>query len=198
MKPETKALDAYLASTHVIDWHDSIVQEKSNDLTQGCSSDVEKATVLFNWVRDEIPHSKDIDSNLVTCTATEVLTKGTGICFAKSHLLAGMLRAQNIPSGFCYQTLTMDAPYTGMTLHGLNGVYLQSLEKWIRVDPRGNTGNCDAQFSVNEERLAFNINPEKGEFIYEEIFIEPAQLVVNALNKYQHREELWSNLPDSL
>ena len=198
MKPETKFFDAYLTSTDIVDWKESIVEEKSNELTQGLLNEIEKAIVLFNWVRDEIPHSKDISSNLVTCSATEVLTEGTGICFAKSHLLAGMLRAQNIPTGFCYQTLTMDAPYTGMTLHGLNGVYLQSFEKWIRVDARGNTGSCDAQFSVNEERLAFSMNPEDGECIYDEIFVEPAGSVVNALQKYRKREDLWSNLPSSL
>lgn len=198
MKPETKNLGPFLTSTDIIDWGKSIVEEKSNELTRGLSNEIEKAIVLFNWVRDEIPHSKDISSNLVTCSATEVLTEGTGICFAKSHLLAGLLRAQNIPTGFCYQTLTMDAPYTGMTLHGLNGVYLQSLDKWIRVDPRGNTGSCDAQFSVDEERLAFSMDPKKGEFLYDDIFVEPAVTVVNALKKYENREELWCNLPSSL
>ena len=198
MKPETSCLEEFLTSTDVIDWSGTAVEEKSHELTMGLSNDIEKAVVLFNWVRDAIPHSKDIAPNLVTCSATEVLAEGTGICFAKSHLLAGMLRAQKIPTGFCYQTLTMDAPFTGMTLHGLNGVYLHSLEKWARVDPRGNTGNCDAQFSIGEERLAFEMDPQKGEFIYDEIFSKPAKNVVDALRKFDSRVELWSNLPSVL
>ena len=196
MKPETKNLAAFLVSTDTVDWHGSIVEEKSNELTQGLSDEVKKATVLFNWVRDNIPHSKDIASTLVTCAATEVLTKGTGVCFAKSHLLAGMLRAQGIPTGFCYQTLAM--PNAGKALHGLNGVYLKSIDKWIRVDPRGNTGNCNAQFSIDEEMLAFSMDPLKGEFIYDKIFTEPAIGVVNVLTNTENRDELAQNMPSSL
>ena len=195
MKPDTKSLAIFLTSTEIVDWNGSLVEEKSNELTLGISDEIEKATVLFNWVRDKIPHSKDIASNLVTCSATEVLTKGTGVCFAKSHLLAGMLRAQGIPTGFCYQTLRINQE---MALHGLNGVYLQQINKWIRVDARGNTGSCNAQFSIDEEILAFSMDASKGEFIYDEIFSEPAMSVVNALKKYEHREELGPNMPSSL
>jgi transglutaminase-like putative cysteine protease len=172
-----------------------VVEEKSNELTLGLSDEIEKATVIFNWVRDKIPHSKDIASNLVTCSATEVLTKGTGVCFAKSHLLAGMLRAQDIPTGFCYQTLIIN---TEVALHGFNGVYLQSIDKWILIDPRGNSGSCDAQFSIDEEKLAFSMDPLKGEFIYDDIFSEPAKGVANALKKSGNREELGLNMPSSL
>ena len=196
MKPDTKNLDAFLASTDIVDWHGSVVEEKSNQLTLGISDEIEKATVLFNWVRDHIPHSKDIGSNLVTCSATEVLTKGTGVCFAKCHLLAGMLRAQGIATGFCYQTLK--SPSAGMALHGLNGVYLKSIKKWIRVDARGNTGSYNAQFSVHVEMLAFSMEPLKGDFIYDEIFAEPAMSVVNALHKCESRQDLEANMPISL
>jgi len=41
--------------------------------------------------------------DVVTCSASEVLREGTGICFAKSHLLAALLRAVGIPAGLCYQ-----------------------------------------------------------------------------------------------
>jgi len=198
MIPETTDLGEFLNSTTIVDWHGTEVERKSNQLTQHISNEIEKATLLFNWVRDEIPHTSDASLDVVTCSATEVLSKGTGICFAKSHLLAGLLRAQNIPTGFCYQRLTMDAPYEGMTLHGLNGVYLRGLNKWIRVDPRGNTGECNAQFSVNEERLAFTMEADEGEFIYENIFCNPAQVVVEALRKYESRKELWHHLPDTL
>jgi transglutaminase-like putative cysteine protease len=198
MKTSKKGLDTFLESTETIDWEGTEVERKSNELTQNVSNEIEKAIVLFNWVRDEIPHSGDISSDLVTCSATEVLLEGTGICFAKSHLLAGMLRAQKIPAGFCYQALRGDAPNTEIGLHGLNGVYLKSLGKWIRVDPRGNTGSCDAQFSIDEEQLAFTMDSQKGEFIYEEIYGSPAESVVNALNKYESREELRPNLPSSL
>ncbi len=57
---------------------------------------------------------------------------GTGICLPKCHLLAGLLRAQDIPAGFRYQVLTRD-------------------------------------FSIDKEKLAYDLDPEKGEFIYPKV-----------------------------
>ena len=56
-------------------------------------------------VRDEISHSGDFRVNQPTCAASEVLRHKAGWCFAKSHLLAALLRANSIPAGLCYQRL---------------------------------------------------------------------------------------------
>jgi transglutaminase-like putative cysteine protease len=82
MKPESASLEDYLVSTDVIDWQTPAVIAKANEIALFCKSDVEKAQTLFEWVRDKIPHSKNIDSDVVTCSASEVLSKGTGICFS--------------------------------------------------------------------------------------------------------------------
>lgn len=198
MQVQSSDIRDYLAATAILDWQGTEVESKSNQLTKYCRTDFEKAEVLFRWVRDEIPHSKDIESTLVTCTATEVLAAGTGICFAKSHLLAAMLRAQGIPAGFCYQVLAHDPPYNGMTLHGLNAVYLGAEHQWFRIDCRGNTGSCKAEFAQNPERLAFTMNSERGEFIYPEIFANPVEVVVKALQNHTDLETLWYNLPASI
>jgi hypothetical protein len=132
----------------------------------------------------------------VTCTASEVLRHGTGICFAKSHLLAAFLRAVDIPAGFCYQALRLDPPVNNeLVLHGFNGIYLAGLGRWIRVDARGNTGEINARFSVDTEQLAFPMDASAGEFIFETIFAAPARSVVNRLKKYDSRRELWLDLP---
>lgn len=80
--------------------------------------------------------------------------------------LAAFLRAVNIPAGFCYQVLRSGAYPSIMVLHGLNGIYVPSLGRWIRVDPRGNTNGINAQFSLEEEQLAFSMVPDQGEYIY--------------------------------
>jgi transglutaminase-like putative cysteine protease len=198
MRPESDNLRDFLASTEIIDWANVEVSAKAGELTRGFTKDIEKARRLFEWVRDEIPHSGDIDSDLVTCTASEVLQTGTGICFAKSHLLAALLRATGIPAGFCYQVLTRDPPFTGLVLHGLNGMYLREIDRWIRVDSRGNTGSCDAQFDIYREKLAFAMNAADGEFIYDTIFHQPARVVVEILAKYDNRTEMWPHLPRRL
>lgn len=96
------------------------------------------------------------------------------------------------------QVLTRIPPYTGMVLYGLNGVFISSIGKWIRVDARGNTGGIDAQFSLTEEKLAFPIDEKKGEFIYDKIFVSPAPAVIDVLQKFSNLTEMWPHLPNSL
>jgi transglutaminase-like putative cysteine protease len=199
MYPESDDMEEYLASDAVIDWRTPEVLQKALELTQSLSGEIDKARCLYEWVRDRIPHSADAGLDIVTCTASEVLKQGTGICFTKSHLLAALLRAVGIPAGFCYQVLRMDPPIDNEpVLHGLNGIYLASLGKWIRVDARGNTGGINAQFSIKKEQLAFAMDPAADEFIYETIFATPADSVVSRLRMYRSRTELWQDLPESL
>lgn len=199
MYPESDDLNDYLLSDPIIDWQTPAVRQKALELTASLTDEVEKARCLYEWVRDNIPHSRDADTDIVTCTASEVLQQGTGICFAKSHLLAALLRAVNIPAGFCYQVLRRDPAEGDETvLHGLNAIYLATLGKWIRVDARGNTNGINAQFSLKKEKLAFAMDEAADEFIYEAIFAEPVRSVVERLQMYRSRRELWLDLPDSL
>nr|WP_269749949.1 transglutaminase family protein [Polyangium fumosum] len=78
----------------------------------------------------------------LTCTASEVLRHRTGFCYAKSHLLAALLRANGLPAGFCYQRL---AHGSGYCLHGFNAVELPGIG-WYRIDARGNKPGIDAAF----------------------------------------------------
>lgn len=189
-------MEDYLISDSIVDWNDSAVSKKAIALTEGVQGDINKARVLYEWVRDKIPHSKDIESEIVTCTASEVLKAGTGICFAKSHLLAALLRANGIPAGLCYQVLRSDPPIDNqLILHGLNGIYVHSIGKWIRVDARGNTGDIHAQFSIGNEQLAFSVDPSYGEMIYDTIYTAPVNSVIAKLRKYDKRSKLWSDLP---
>jgi transglutaminase-like putative cysteine protease len=135
------------------------------------------AQAAFEWVRDEVMHSLDAQDPRVTLTATEVLTQRVGLCFAKSHLLAAILRAEAVPAGLCYQRLVDGAG--GHVLHGLVAVYVNG--GWHRQDPRGNRPGIDAQFSLTEERLAYRPDSVAGEADYTEIYVHPVATVVQAL-----------------
>jgi transglutaminase-like putative cysteine protease len=199
MYPEYDDLNDYLVSDAIIDWQTPAVRQKALELTRSLPDDIAKARCLYEWVRDAIPHSHDAGLDIVTCRASDVLHHGTGICFAKSHLLAALLRAVSIPAGFCYQVLRIDPPVDNdPVLHGLNALYLASLDRWIRVDARGNTDGINAQFDIKKEQLAFAMDPAADEFIYEAIFAAPVESVVRCLNKYTSAGELWQDLPWSL
>ena len=128
---------------------------------------MESAERVFRFVRDDVAHSWDIQGTRVTRTASDVLTYREGICYAKSHLASALLRASGIPSGICYQRLTLlDDDSAGYAVHALNTVWIESLGRWIRFDARGNRAGISAQFSLDQERLAFAIRPQYDEIDY--------------------------------
>lgn len=199
MYPEEDDISEYLVSDSIVDWQTPAVREKALELAGSLPDEVAKARCLYEWVRDSISHSADAGLDIVTCTASEVLHHGTGICFAKSHLLAALLRAVGIPAGFCYQVLRTNPPIDNEpVLHGFNAIYLASLDKWIRVDARGNTNGINAQFSIKREQLAFAMDPAADEFIYEAIFAAPVNSVIKRLKMYKSRSKLCLDLPQCL
>ncbi len=184
----------YLASTEYIDWQHPSVLTKAKSLTAGIVDPLEIARTCFEFVRDDIKHSWDHQKNPVTCRASDVLQHETGYCYAKSHLLAALLRAQSIPTGLCYQRLTIDKDRPPFCLHGLNAVYLKE-HGWYRVDARGNKEGVFAEFCPPEERLAFPIRT-KGEADLPEIWMEPLPIIVQTLTYYKNYQEVADNLPD--
>ena len=133
---------AFLQATTVVDWQDSQVMALARDLAAGSQSPVSIAKSCFEWVRDEIEHTVDYQRVEITCSASEVLRHKTGFCYAKSHLLAALLRANQIPAGFCYQRLSIEGNGAPYCLHRFNAVYLPQVG-WYRMDARGNRAGID-------------------------------------------------------
>ncbi len=185
-------MEEFLNSTEVIDWHHPDVLQ----LAQRLAAPTQMATAkrCFEWVRDEIRHSLDFRLNPVTCSASEVLQAGTGYCYAKSHLLAALLRANSIPAGLCYQRLSISGDGPPFCLHGLNAAFLPDLG-WYRIDARGNKTNVNAQFSPPTEQLAFPITLA-GEQNLPEIHSDPLPQVLLALRIHKSYDTLAANLPD--
>jgi transglutaminase-like putative cysteine protease len=168
--------------------------ERAKQIASEYETPMAIAKACFEWVRDEICHSYDYQMNPVTCQASDVLQHKTGYCFAKSHLLAALLRANQIPVGFCYQRLSVDDKGALYSLHGFNGIYLPEVG-WYRVDARGNKEGVNAQFVPPQEQLAFEIQlAEEADFSV--ILDEPLQIVVEALQSQSTRDEMLLTLPD--
>jgi transglutaminase-like putative cysteine protease len=187
-------MDKYLQSNEIIDWKHPKVLETARSLCAGAQDLEEKVKRCYHWVRDEIKHSYDYQLSPVTCSASKVISARTGYCFAKSHLLAALLRSNDIPAGFCYQRLSRDNNGPPFTLHGLVAVYIPPYG-WYRVDPRGNRPGVDAQFTPPIEQVAFH-PAFAGEADLPEIWSDPLPVVIEALQSNKTWDELWQNLPD--
>ncbi len=170
------------------------MKEKAIALAEGLARKADIAKACFEFVRDEIKHSMDYKLDTVTCKASDVLKYGTGYCYAKSHLLAALLRANDIPAGLCYQRLTIENDTPPFSLHGLNAVYLDDIG-WYKIDARGNKPGVDAQFTPPVETLAFPIISE-GEFDFEGVWEAPLPQVVTCLTEASNHKEVFDTLPD--
>ena len=187
-------MDKYLAASRYIDWDNPELNEQAREIAKGCENDEDIARACFYFVRDTIRHSNDYGLNPTTVKASEVLEYGTGWCYAKSHLLAALLRANKIPAGLCYQRLTIEDDMPPFCLHGLNAVFLEK-HGWYRVDARGNKPGIEAEFCPPLEKLAFPI-VVKGECDLPGIWPDPLPVVTEALEKNRTYPEVLENLPD--
>lgn len=197
---ESNFINDYLLELPEVNYSHPLIQDKAKELFHFSQSEIEKAKIAFEYVRDEIAHSYDILGKQVTCIASDVLKYKEGICYAKANLLAALLRSQGIPTGFCYQRLMLfDTPESGYCIHALNAVFFTSVNKWVRLDARGNKEGVDAQFSMDEEKIAFSVQEENGEKDYPVIYVKPNPKTIAVLKEHIDPIEMYRcYLPDWL
>lgn len=197
---ESGNLNDYLAETEVLDFSHPSIKKLAARLASQAEDDLAFVKAAYEYVRDEISHSWDIQGTRVTCMASDVLHYREGICYAKSNLLASILRSKGVPAGFCYQRLTLgDTPDTGYCIHALNAVYIGSLGKWIRLDSRGNKPGIDAQFSLEEEKLAFPVRVHYDEIDYKGVYANPSPKTIATLKQATNVLEMYrKRLPDTI
>ncbi|GAA4794385.1 transglutaminase domain-containing protein [Streptomyces ziwulingensis] len=188
-------LSAYLAADDVVDHDHPQVRTTAARLARDAQDSYGYARLAFEFVRDEIPHSQDSGDLRVTWRASDVLARRTGICHAKAHALAALLRAEDIPAALCYQRLLHDDG-SGHVVHGLVAVRFRGA--WHRQDPRGNRSGVDAHFSLDGERLAFVPDPRSGEEDHPVLYAAPHPAVLEPLKAATDRPHLWRTLPAAL
>ncbi|MGP3684086.1 transglutaminase domain-containing protein [Streptomyces sp. IBSNAI002] len=195
---EQPDLAAYLAADEAIDHEHPLVHETADAFWTVTDGDpYAYAEAVFAFVRDAVPHSADSGDPRVSWRASDVLATRNGICYAKAHALAALLRAQGVPAALCYQLLAEDDG-SNPVVHGLVALRLPGAGSWSRVDPRGNKPGVDARFSLDTEQLAFPVRPELGEVDYPVLYAAPHPAVLKALQGSADRPQLWENLPAGL
>jgi transglutaminase-like putative cysteine protease len=147
--------ERFMRPSRWIDSDHPAVRERARQLAQGCGSATELAEACFLFVRDRIRHIGDHRLEFLARSASEVLEHASGICWAKSHLLAALLRANDLPAALVYQRLTASGTRGGFILHGLNAVWLPSLG-WYRLDARGARPDLKAEFTPPSEVLPYS------------------------------------------
>ncbi|MFI8929356.1 transglutaminase domain-containing protein [Streptomyces sp. NPDC053474] len=192
---ENPDLSAYLAADEAVDHTHPLVRETAARLAENADDSYVYARAAYEFVRDTIPHSADAGDPRVTWRASDVLERRTGICHAKAHALAALLRAKGIPTALCYQRLLHDDG-SAFALHGLVAVRFDG--SWHRQDPRGNKPGVDARFSLRGERLAFPVDAAAGEVDYPTLYAEPNPVVLEILKAAPDRPWLWERLPEGL
>jgi transglutaminase-like putative cysteine protease len=191
---DASSLEAYLGPTTVIDSGSPTIIAAANTIAADVTDDEEIARRLFVWVRDTVRHSSDSQNPIVTCTASDVLQHRAGFCYAKSHLLAALLRARGIPAALCYQRLAYDDTGSAFFLHGLVAIHLRR-HGWYRVDPRGNKPGVTADFSPPVEQLPY-APTRLGERDIPERFADALACVVSTLRTWPTANDVRAHLPD--
>ncbi|WP_030377870.1 MULTISPECIES: transglutaminase domain-containing protein [unclassified Streptomyces] len=192
---ENPDLSAYLAADEAVDHHHPQVRRTAARLAAEVADSYAYAQAAYEFVRDTVPHSADSGDPRVTWRASDVLEQRTGICYAKAHALAALLRAEDIPTALCYQRLAHDDG-SGHAVHGLVAVRFRGA--WHRQDPRGNKPGVAARFSLDGEELAWVPDPAAGEADYPLLYAAPHPAVLTALRAAPDRAQLWRTLPTAL
>ena len=187
-------MDEFLQPTAIIDSTHPTIVAAAADIGGDDEDDESVARRCFIWVRDVVQHSSDAQLPVVTCMASDVLRHRVGFCYAKSHLLAALLRARGIPAALCYQRLAFDDSATSFFLHGLVSVYLPR-HGWYRVDPRGNKPGVFSDFTPPIERLPYTPT-RSGEADVPGRFPDAMSCVVTTLRQWPTAAEVRAHLPD--
>lgn len=187
----------FLLVTDMIDYHHIAIQNKIQQLFTAGMNDIDKSRAAYAFVRDQVSHSFDCNAQVITAKASDVLIHQTSICHAKANLLAALLRSQAIPTGFCFQHLTLaDDDSLGYCVHAYNAVYLEN--RWIRLDARGNKPGVEAQFSLSEPILVFANRREYDEYDWLGIYANPHHATMQMLEKAGCLQDILDNIPDTL
>jgi transglutaminase-like putative cysteine protease len=198
LHPSSDRTDDYTEADDVIDFgHPAIVLAVERLKAGLAGSDrVAFAEAAFLFVRDEIDHSADAGHYSAAYRASDVLTGRNAICMGKSHLLVAMLRAGGVPAGLCYQRLADDTVPGAFDLHGLVALRLNG--RWSRLDPRGNKPGVDARFDLERERLAWAVDPERGEIDYPSVYASPPPVLLSGLRAARPGPGAYARLPTEL
>ncbi len=177
MRLEHEQMQQYLQASEVVDFTHPDVARLAAALR--ADTPLETARRCFEWVRDQVGHTIDVGRDELSCSASEALSLGTGLCISKSHLAVALLRANGIAAGFCYQRLLMGSTAPVFCTHSLIALFLAP-GGWYRCDVRGNKTGVACTFTPGHESLPFTAKLP-GERLYAQVWSQPWPALVRRM-----------------
>lgn len=150
---KNKSISSALKNTYAICSDESSVSELAASITEGCSTDYDKALAIHDWICDNIYYDSDSisgDFNNAPYVASDVLAEKRAVCLGYANLYAAMCRSLSIPcnvvTGYALGVFeTSDSEWNDSNIntteanHAWNEVYLDS--RWVIVDTTWDSGN---------------------------------------------------------
>jgi transglutaminase-like putative cysteine protease len=165
-------MNEYLIPTPAIDSDHPQVAGKARELVSGLSDPIEKARVIFYFVRDRIKYDMFVDIlTFEEYRASRTLERGGGFCVMKAVLLAALGRAAGIPSRLGFADIinhrapeyVVKAMGTNLfTYHGFAEFLLNG--RWVKATPAFDLQLCRKNRIIPVEFDGVNdaMLPERG------------------------------------
>ena len=102
-------LTAYLKASTNCQVDNSKIKSLVDSLTKGLKTDLQKATAIYNYVRDHISYSFYYDTKY---GAVGTLNAKTGNCVDHAHLLVAMFRTADLPARYVHGSCTFSSGST--------------------------------------------------------------------------------------
>ena len=121
------AILQYLDPTNNCQSNSTVIKSYASSITQGLTTQMDKAVAIFNWVRDNIGYSFYYNTKY---GALGTLTSKTANCVDTSHLMIALMRAAGIPAEYEH----VYAQFTSGTWYGhvIALVYINGV--WYKAD----------------------------------------------------------------
>lgn len=135
-------LTAYLKSTKNCDISDSRIKSLASTLTKGLTTAKQKATAIFNYVRDSISYSFYYNTNY---GAAGTYSAKKGNCVDQAHLLVALYRASGLAARYVHGTCKFSSGNTYG--HVWTQVLIDGV--WVCGDPTSNRNSLGSVANWN-------------------------------------------------
>ena len=144
-----KNLAAYLAASTNCQVDNAKIKQLVAKITKNCVTEKQKATAIFNYVRDTISYSFYYDTKY---GALGTLNAGTGNCVDHSHVLVAMFRTADLPARYVHGTCTFSSGST------YGHVWTQVLigDTWTVADATSSRNSFGNVVNWNENSYSLN------------------------------------------